>query len=62
VLDKALLMLSNKKWIRSGEWNFKDIEQLNKHNFITAKNVVYLVNLSKDDFNKKKNKWLMPIK
>lgn len=55
-------MLNNKKWIRSGEWNFKDIEQLNKHNFITAKNVVYLVNLSKDDFNKKKNKWLMPIK
>jgi len=42
VLDKALLMLSNKKWIRSGEWNFKDIEQLNKHNFIT---VIIIINL-----------------
>lgn len=42
MLDKALLMLSNKKWIRSGEWNFKDIEQLNKHNFIT---VIIIINL-----------------
>lgn len=44
MLDKALLMLSNKKWIRSGEWNFKDIEQLNKHNFITVIIIIKFIN------------------
>ena len=71
-MEKALALLQSKKWIRTGEWNTKDVDQLNKHNFITvihiklyifqAKNVCYLVNLSKEDFLKKKNKWLMPIK
>ena len=33
------------------------IEVLNKHLFITAKPMVYLVNLSEKDFIRKKNKW-----
>lgn len=38
------------------------MQALNQHRFITAKSVVYLVNLSDDDFLKKKNKWLRKIK
>lgn len=62
VLDKALEMLKSNKWIRHGEWNPLDIEVLNGHRFITAKQVVYLINLSQEDFLNKKNKWLKKIK
>ena len=33
------------------------VEVLNKHLFITAKPMIYLVNLSEKDFIRKKNKW-----
>ncbi len=26
VLDKALALLKEKKWVKTGEWNFKEIE------------------------------------
>ena len=48
--------------IRYGDWNQADIEILNKHLFITAKSMIYLVNLSEKDFMRKKNKWLPKIK
>merc|ERR1712039_609904 len=51
-------LVDNKKHIRFGEWNSNDIEVLNKHLFITAKPMIYLVNLSEKDFIRKKNKWL----
>ena len=44
---------------RYGDWNQADIEILNKHLFITAKSMIYLVNLSEKDFIRKKNKWLL---
>lgn len=62
VLDKVVAMLNDKKWVRTGDWGSKEIDILNKHNFITAKNVVYLINLSVQDFLNKKNKWLGRIK
>merc|ERR1719452_226856 len=40
----------------------RDLEILNKHLFITAKSMIYLVNLSEKDFLRKKNKWLPKIK
>lgn len=52
----------NNKWIRHGEWRNDEIGILNTHRFITAKSVVYLINLSNDDFISKKNKWLKKIK
>jgi len=55
-------LVDNKKHIRFGDWNGNDIEVLNKHLFITAKPMVYLVNLSEKDFIRKKNKWLLKIK
>ncbi len=38
-------------------WCFWQIELLNKHLFLTAKPVIYLINLSERDFIRKKNKW-----
>jgi len=55
--------LENKKWVRTGDWLNVEIEVLNKHYFLTSKQIVYLVNLSEEDFiRKKKNKWLVKIK
>jgi obg-like ATPase 1 len=48
--------------VRVGDWSAAEIEFLNKHLFLTAKPVVYLVNMTVSDFIKKKNKWLPKIK
>lgn len=56
------ILVEEKKHIRFGEWTANDIEFLNKHLFITAKPMIYLVNLSEKDFIRKKNKWLPKIK
>ncbi|KAI8911082.1 P-loop containing nucleoside triphosphate hydrolase protein [Gorgonomyces haynaldii] len=48
--------------VRDGEWTGKEIEVINSLFLITAKPVVYLVNLSERDFARKKNKWLPKIK
>lgn len=52
----------DKKDIRQGDWNAKEIEIINPLQLLTAKTVVYLVNLSETDFIAKKNKWLPKIK
>ncbi|TNV78417.1 hypothetical protein FGO68_gene7455 [Halteria grandinella] len=61
VLQKVAALFAEVKNVRDGEWSAKDIEWLNNHNFITAKPVVYLVNLSIEDYVKKKNKYLPKI-
>lgn len=55
-------VIDEKKAIRFCTWDAKEVEELNKHLFITAKPMVYLVNLSEKDYFRKKNKWLMKIK
>ncbi|KJE93979.1 GTP-binding protein [Capsaspora owczarzaki ATCC 30864] len=54
-------VVRDKKEIRFGTWNSKEIEFLNDLTLITAKPVIYLVNLSEEDFIRKKNKWLPKI-
>ncbi|KAF1769887.1 hypothetical protein GCK72_001704 [Caenorhabditis remanei] len=54
--------LEEKKPVRQELWNEKEIEILNKYLFLTAKPIVYLVNLSEKDYIRKKNKWLPKIK
>jgi len=44
------------------DWNATEIEVLNRHLPLTAKPMLYLVNLSEKDFIRKKNKWLAKIK
>jgi len=56
------LLEEEKKPVRLVPWNEKEIEALNQHLLLTAKPIVYLVNLSENDYKKKKNKWLAKIK
>jgi len=60
-LDKVKGLLEDSKWVRSGDWSAKDVEVLNSHLFLTAKPVVYLVNMSEADYKRKGNKWLAKI-
>ena len=48
-------MLEKKTPVRDGTWNGKEIELLNKHLFMSSKPVVYLVNIGRDEYIKKKN-------
>jgi len=50
------------KHIRFMEWNDNEMDILNKYLFLTAKPMIYLLNMAKKDYIKKKSKWLMPIK
>jgi len=51
-----------KKEVRFGDWNAKEIDWLNELMLLTAKPVIYLINLSEKDYFQKKNKWLLKIK
>ncbi|KAJ5432623.1 Obg-like ATPase 1 [Penicillium daleae] len=55
---KVLEWLKDGKDIREGEWGPKEVEVINPLFLLTAKPVVYLVNLSEKDFIRKKNKYL----
>ena len=58
VLQKVQTLLEEeKKPVRFGHWDQKEIEELNKHLLITSKPMVYLLNLSEKDYIRKKNKW-----
>jgi obg-like ATPase 1 len=61
--ERVMAMLKDDKPIRGGVWNSAEVELIRNKlpNLITTKPVVYLVNLSKDDFLRKKNKWLAKI-
>jgi len=61
ILDKVDEMLKINKPIRDGEWNYKEIELLNGLLFMTAKPVVYLINIGYDEYKAKKNKFLPKI-
>ena len=45
-VEKADDMLSHQKWVKDGNWSGKEIELLNPLLLLTAKPVVYLVNIS----------------
>lgn len=61
--EKVLAWVQEGKEIRNGMdvWTVKDCDFLNENQFLSAKPVVYLVNLSPEDFVRKKNKWLAKI-
>lgn len=54
-------MTEDKIPVRNGQWNGKEIETLNKHLFMSAKPVIYLVNIGRDEYVKQQNKWLPKI-
>lgn len=61
-LQVKQLVVDEKKWVRFGDWNDKEIEVLNQHLLITSKPCIYLVNLSPKDYMRQKNKHLRSIK
>jgi obg-like ATPase 1 len=61
-LIKVQQVLAEKKQIRLVEWKAADIEVLNTLQLLTAKPVVYIVNMSEKDYAKKGSKWLLKIK
>ncbi|KAK7943480.1 obg-like ATPase 1 [Apiospora aurea] len=58
---KILDMLKDGKDVRKGNWSPKEIEVINPLFLLSAKPVVYLVNLSEKDYIRKKNKHLAKI-
>jgi len=61
--EHFLEWLESGKDIRSGieQWSTKEIEYLNDYMLLTAKPVMYAVNLSFEDYKRKKNKFLKAI-
>ncbi|KAL2881974.1 Obg-like ATPase [Colletotrichum sp. CLE4] len=60
-IEKILQHLKDGKEVRKGTWGPKEIEVINPLFLLTAKPVVYLVNLSEKDFIRKKNKYLPKV-
>lgn len=51
------MLAEDKRDVRKGNWTSKQIEHINELKLLTAKPVIYLVNLSERDYVRKKNKW-----
>jgi len=62
VLIKLEQILNDRKQIRFVEWKANEIEILNNLQLLTAKPVVYIINMSERDYIKKGNKWLPKLK
>lgn len=61
-MDKVKTMLEAGQPVRNGQWSTPEVELINdKLTLITTKPVVYLVNLTKDDYIRKKNKFLPAV-
>ncbi|KAI8612221.1 P-loop containing nucleoside triphosphate hydrolase protein [Chytriomyces sp. MP71] len=60
--EKLKTMLEKNIAVRSGDWSTTEVELINeKFQFITTKPIVYLANMTKSDYIRKKNKWLAKI-
>jgi len=57
-VEKVLAHLQGGGDVRKGNWSPKEVEVINPLFLLTAKPVVYLINLSEKDFIRKKNKHL----
>ncbi|RAL00348.1 GTP-binding protein YchF [Aspergillus ibericus CBS 121593] len=58
---KVLEWLQDGKDVRKGDWAPKEVETINPLMLLTAKPVVYLVNLSEKDYIRQKNKYLPKV-
>ncbi|KAL2832075.1 P-loop containing nucleoside triphosphate hydrolase protein [Aspergillus cavernicola] len=57
-VGKILEFLKSGKDVRHGDWSPKEVEVINPLFLLTAKPVVYLVNLSEKDYIRQKNKYI----
>jgi obg-like ATPase 1 len=60
--EKVLAILKDGKGVRKSAWTPKEVESINNMQLLTAKPVIYLVNLSEKDYIRQKNKHLAKIK
>merc|ERR1711939_795030 len=60
-VDKILAWLKDGKDVRKGDWSPKEVEVINPLFLLTAKPVVYLINLSEKDYLRQKNKYLPKV-
>ncbi|CAM9017829.1 hypothetical protein WICANDRAFT_29154 [Wickerhamomyces anomalus NRRL Y-366-8] len=59
VLEKINdILFENGKLSNYLEWNEDDVKVINKHKFLTAKPTVYLLNVSKQDYESQTNKYI----
>ncbi|KAI0394706.1 P-loop containing nucleoside triphosphate hydrolase protein [Xylariaceae sp. FL0594] len=61
IMEKVLAWLKDGKDVRKGNWTSKEVEVINTLMLLSAKPVVYLINLSERDYTRKKNKHLAKI-
>jgi len=62
VFNKLKQVLGDRKQVRLVDWKALEIEVINTLMLLTAKPVVYIVNMSERDYIRKGNKWLGKIK
>jgi len=62
IVTRVEKALEEKKQIRFVEWKANDIETVNSLSLLTAKPVVYIVNMNEKDYIRKGSKWLVKIK
>jgi obg-like ATPase 1 len=62
LLIKVLEHLEKGQDIRNLDWKVSEVEIINNLRLFAVKPRIYLANMSKDDFIKKKNKWGMKLK
>ncbi|KAI9886724.1 MAG: hypothetical protein M1823_001433 [Watsoniomyces obsoletus] len=60
-VEKILAFLQDGKDVRKGDWGSKEVDVINPLQLLTAKPVVYLINLSERDYIRQKNKNLAKI-
>jgi obg-like ATPase 1 len=63
IMKKVEHMLKEeRREVRSGDWKANEVDVINPLCLLTAKPVIYLVNMGEADFISKKSKWLPKIK
>lgn len=62
VMQKVLDMLYEGQRLRVGQWLEEEAAILNRYNFLTAKPLVYLINVSEEDYAANDNKYLPAIR
>lgn len=62
LVERIIELLKDGQRVANQSWSPKEVEIINTMFLLTAKPVIYLVNLSEKDFVRKKNKHLLKIK
>lgn len=62
LVEKIIDLLQNDQRVANQNWTSKEVEIINTMQLLTAKPVIYLINLSEKDYVRKKNKYLVKIK